>query len=167
MTRKSEASVTMSRHTNGTVYLIHFDRPYRHARHYLGYTEDLQTRMTDHANGRGARLMAVITDAGIEWQLARTWRGGRRRERQLKRQGGASRLCPCCGVRPRDGIRFASLPTAPTTMVGVEYRSMRQGAIFTQPDRRAGLPDIEHPLHTTHRVATHPCRPAPESGCDR
>lgn len=90
----------------GVVYLLHFDTPYRHARHYTGWTTNLHTRLTDHANGRGARLLAVITEAGIGWQLARTWIGTRGTERQLKRSGGAARYCPCCGVRPR-GSRFA------------------------------------------------------------
>ncbi|MCX5046690.1 hypothetical protein OG921_26295 [Aldersonia sp. NBC_00410] len=96
----------MAAKSAGVVYLIHFDRPYKHARHYLGFTNDLAARMDEHGSGRGARLMAVITEAGIGWELARTWTGSRGRERQLKRQGGASRACPCCGVRPR-GSRFA------------------------------------------------------------
>ncbi|MBB5085041.1 putative GIY-YIG superfamily endonuclease [Nonomuraea endophytica] len=29
----------------GTVYLLHFAQPYRHARHYLGWTTDLQARL--------------------------------------------------------------------------------------------------------------------------
>jgi predicted GIY-YIG superfamily endonuclease len=85
----------------GTVYLLHFDRPYAHARHYAGWTGDLPARLAEHAAGRGARLLAVLAEAGIGWRLARTWPGTRRRERQLKRQGGASRRCPLCGVRPR------------------------------------------------------------------
>jgi predicted GIY-YIG superfamily endonuclease len=85
----------------GTVYLLHFDRPYRHARHYCGWTRDLPARLVEHAAGRGARLLAVITDAGIGWQLARTWTGTRGRERQIKRQGGLSRCCPACGITPR------------------------------------------------------------------
>src|SRR5690348_739489 len=85
----------------GTVYLIHFDRRYQHAGHYLGWARDLLARLAEHARGHGARLMAVITEAGIGWQLARTWPGGRARERQLKKQGGASRRCPLCGVKPR------------------------------------------------------------------
>jgi predicted GIY-YIG superfamily endonuclease len=85
----------------GTVYLLHFDASYRHARHYTGWTDDLPARLATHETGRGARLLAVVRDAGIGWQLARTWPGSRARERQLKRQGGASRRCPLCGIRPR------------------------------------------------------------------
>ncbi|WP_330183831.1 hypothetical protein OHB26_09500 [Nocardia sp. NBC_01503] len=85
----------------GTVYLLHFDQPYRHARHYTGWTSDLESRLADHRDGRGARLMSVIREAGIGFSLARTWDGTRGRERQLKREGGASRRCPMCGVTPR------------------------------------------------------------------
>lgn len=81
---------------SGTVYLLHFERPYKHARHYRGYTDDLTARLAAHANGSGARLMAVIHAAGIGFTLARTWPGTRTRERQLKNQGGAARMCPIC-----------------------------------------------------------------------
>jgi hypothetical protein len=85
----------------GTVYLLHSDRPYRHARHYLGWAADLDSRLTEHAAGNGARPPAAVRTAGIGWTLARTWTGTHARERQLKRQGGASRRCPLCGVQPR------------------------------------------------------------------
>ena len=84
----------------GCVYLLHFDRPYRHAAHYTGWTANLFNRIEAHENGRGARLLAVVRDAGIGFTLARIWPGTRDRERALKRQGGASRRCPLCGVRP-------------------------------------------------------------------
>lgn len=87
--RKSNAHFT-------TVYLIHFNRPYRHARHYLGFTENLDKRITDHLCGMGARLMEVITDAGIEWRVVRTWHGDRRLERRLKNWHNAAFLCPLC-----------------------------------------------------------------------
>lgn len=80
----------------GTVYLLHLDRRYKHAAHYLGYTTDLQARLAEHEAGRGARLLQVVKAAGISWTLARTWPGDRRRERQLKNQGGRSRMCPTC-----------------------------------------------------------------------
>jgi hypothetical protein len=98
----------------GIVYLLHFDRPYGPgggangrgtAKHYIGWASDLEARLADHATGRGARLLAVFHAAGIGWSLARTWPGGRARERQIKRQGGASRCCPLCGVRPRGPTR--------------------------------------------------------------
>jgi len=85
----------------GTVYLLHFDRPYRHAGHYTGWTSDLDNRLACHERGRGARLLAVIQQAGIGWTLARTWPGTRTTERALKRQGGAARRCPLCGHGPR------------------------------------------------------------------
>ncbi len=34
--------------TPGTVYLIHFNRAYKHARHYMGFSENLDKRITDH-----------------------------------------------------------------------------------------------------------------------
>jgi predicted GIY-YIG superfamily endonuclease len=84
----------------GVVYLLHFNRPYAHAGHYTGWTANLPNRLAEHATGHGARLLSVVRDAGIGWQLARTWPGTRATERALKRQGGASRRCPLCGVRP-------------------------------------------------------------------
>jgi predicted GIY-YIG superfamily endonuclease len=87
----------------GTIYLLHFDRPYRHARHYLGWTDNLEQRLALHTKGQGARLLAVIAAHGIGWTLARTWTGTRTHERQLKNQGGASRRCPACGITPRAG----------------------------------------------------------------
>jgi predicted GIY-YIG superfamily endonuclease len=81
---------------NGTVYLIHFDTPLHHARHYLGWTTNLKARLEAHRRGNGARLMEVITEAGITWRLARTWEGGRELERHLKRQKNSPRFCPIC-----------------------------------------------------------------------
>ncbi len=78
------------------VYLIHFDIPYRHARHYLGYATDLNARIQRHRAGTGARLMGVISDAGIRWHVARTWEGTQTLEKALKLQKNSPRLCPIC-----------------------------------------------------------------------
>jgi predicted GIY-YIG superfamily endonuclease len=85
----------MTSQVPGIIYLIHFHQRYQHAGHYLGWTEDLVARLTLHAAGRGARLLRVIKDEGIGWELARTWEGDRHRERQLKQRGHA-RCCPIC-----------------------------------------------------------------------
>lgn len=81
------------------VYLIHFERPYRHARHYLGYSGDVVGRLEAPLEGNGARLMQVIAQAGIAWVLARVWPAGTRSyERRKKWSGASTRHCPiCCG----------------------------------------------------------------------
>ncbi len=109
----------------GTIYLLHFEQPYQHARHYLGWAENLDARLADHAAGRGARLLAVVQSAGIEWRLARTWEGTRARERQIKRMGGLSRSCPLCGVRPTslaDRVRVDALATLYPRYAAARFR---------------------------------------------
>jgi len=64
------------------------------------WTADLHARLAAHRDGRGARLMEVITAAAISWQLARTWPGGRDRERAIKNRHEAPRLCPICTPDP-------------------------------------------------------------------
>src|SRR4029453_11119618 len=39
------------------------------------WTLALPARLTAHTAGRGARLMEVVSEAGIGWQLARVWPG--------------------------------------------------------------------------------------------
>jgi len=80
---------------SGTIYLLHFDRPFGHARHYLGWTRDLEARLAAHGKASGSALMRAVADAGIGWRLAATWQGDRYRERQLKARGH-TRKCPIC-----------------------------------------------------------------------
>ncbi len=78
------------------VYLLHFHRKLAHSQHYIGFTRDLDRRLTDHLCGMGARLMEVCFERGIEWKLARTWPGDRELERRLKNRKEAPALCPIC-----------------------------------------------------------------------
>lgn len=94
----------------GTVYLIHFDSPYVHARHYVGWSEDeaiavgmsnadvtLPQRLEDHRSGRGSKLMAAVTEAGIGWHVARVWENvDRFVERKMHRRHCSARICPVC-----------------------------------------------------------------------
>ena len=80
----------------GTIYLLHFSEAYKHARHYVGFTTNLEQRLTEHAAGQGARLTQVIKEAGLSFSLARTWPGTRKTERQIKNRKEAPRLCPVC-----------------------------------------------------------------------
>ncbi|MBI3653680.1 MAG: endonuclease [Acidobacteria bacterium] len=80
----------------GTIYLLHFSQAFKHARHYVGFTTDLQSRLDAHSNGTGARLLEVITQAGLSFKLARIWHGTRQTERRLKNRKATPRLCPLC-----------------------------------------------------------------------
>jgi predicted GIY-YIG superfamily endonuclease len=84
----------------GTIYLLHFDRPFGHARHYLGWTRDLDARLAAHGKSDGSALMRAVAAAGIGWRLAATWEGDRYRERQLKARGH-TRKCPICRAEAR------------------------------------------------------------------
>jgi len=81
---------------NGVVYLLHFNRPLAHARHYMGWTTNLQERLHAHETGHGSRLMEVVAEWGITWRLVRVWEGHRDLERSLKAQHNSPRLCPVC-----------------------------------------------------------------------
>lgn len=83
----------------GYVYLLHFDRPYKHARHYLGYTVNVDQRLAMHASGRGARLLEVLKANGIHFTVAWVVAGDRRLERRLKDRHESPRLCPICNPR--------------------------------------------------------------------
>lgn len=91
------------------VYLIHFNEPYKHAQHYTGWAhsmDGLNTRLTEHACGNGARLMKVIAEQGITWKLARVWEeGDRELERRLKKWHGAKKYCPICRQKVRASCR--------------------------------------------------------------
>ena len=76
------------------IYMLHFDQPYRHARHYVGWTEDLLDRLDRHAAGHGARLMAVIWQAGIGFTLVRICEGTRHTERAIKHAGRRGPVLP-------------------------------------------------------------------------
>jgi predicted GIY-YIG superfamily endonuclease len=81
-----------------TVYLIHLDRPLAHARHYIGFTDDLERRLHEHQQGNGSKMLAAVARAGISWRLARTWSGDRTWERRLKRYKKSKQLCPICSA---------------------------------------------------------------------
>ena len=134
------------------MYLLHFDRPYKHARHYLGWASDLEARLAAHSAGHGARLLEVIRDAGISWTLARTWSGTRTRERQLKNQGGASRRCPHCGIHPPQRV----WETRELTAVTRRLFAVIDGDWITN---RAALAYARRRITTRLTNPTHPITP--------
>ena len=96
----------------GTVYLIHFKTPYFHAKHYLGWTTNVDKRINVHKKGLGSRLLQVIKGEGIDWKVSRLWQNVTRRfERHLKEvRKNAPQLCPIC----RGEISYDALVTPET-----------------------------------------------------
>jgi len=89
-------------------YLVCFSEPYtartgqqkKQARHYLGWTVNLDKRIQLHRANQGARLLAVINAAGIGWAVVRIWdNGSRALELKLKSRHRHADLCPVCQER--------------------------------------------------------------------
>lgn len=80
----------------GTLYLLHFEPPYKHARHYLGWTQNPESRFDRHLAGRGSPLVKAALAAGSIVTVARTWSGDRNEERRIKNGKNVPRLCPTC-----------------------------------------------------------------------
>lgn len=98
----------------GTVFVLHFDRPYQHATHYTGWTDlPLFERIEQLKRGHASPLLAAVIKAGIGWRLARTWENvTRQKELSLKRSGSASRYCPvCAAARIESGVGRRRYPT--------------------------------------------------------
>jgi hypothetical protein len=82
------------------IYLLHFNQPLgssqHQAWHYLGLTQCLTTRLTQHAQGSGAAITRALIRQGGTFQCVRTWQGGRDTERKLKARKNHKLLCPLC-----------------------------------------------------------------------
>ncbi len=79
------------------LYLLHFDPPYRHAGHYLGYTQDILKRFRLHLDGRGSPLVKAAVKSGSKIVLVRIWAEDGNAEQEIKRVvGSRARLCPLC-----------------------------------------------------------------------
>lgn len=81
----------------GTVYVLHFDPPYLHAGHYVGWTAgDVDVRRAVHLHGTGSALVRAGVAAGADVALVATFAGTRTLERRLKRRHKTAQFCPTC-----------------------------------------------------------------------
>lgn len=82
------------------VYLIHLKEPMgsaKHsAQHYIGFTDDVDSREVRHWKGMGAKILAAARLKGIDFNVVRTWPGDKKLERKLKNRRNHKRLCPVC-----------------------------------------------------------------------
>jgi len=84
--------------TSRRIYILHFDRPFSHAKHYVGSADNVSLRVLEHATGRGANLMRHVVGAGIGFIVSCTFPGTRGDERIMKKRWKdvAKRRCPVC-----------------------------------------------------------------------
>jgi hypothetical protein len=86
-----------------SLYLLHFDPPYKHAKHYLGWTPDLHVdrRAREHIDGvqhKASPLVLAALDAGCSVVISRRWEGPQydRKAERAKKHRGHTWLCPIC-----------------------------------------------------------------------
>ena len=71
------------------VYVLHFSEPIGesqngdeeyepHARHYVGYTCDMDRRIKEHRRGSGGHLCRVAKARGVTIEIAHVWVGAGR-----------------------------------------------------------------------------------------
>jgi predicted GIY-YIG superfamily endonuclease len=95
--------LSLRHNVQGTVYVLHFEPAYKHARHYVGWTEgDVVRRVAVHLRGRGSPLVRAAVEAGVDVQLAATYEGTRYLERRLKSWHNTGRFCAICRERHHD-----------------------------------------------------------------
>lgn len=89
------------------VYLLHFERPYKHAKHYIGWSPNVEERIQKHKEGKGAGLTRALKEAGIGFIVAWVWWGeGHSFERDLHDRKNSKRFCPTC--RGAAALEFAT-----------------------------------------------------------
>lgn len=106
---------------NGVIYVLHFDHPYKHAGHYIGWAHDFEQfkrRLQRHRTGQGSKLMRAVTQAYIPYRIVYLQPGDRNEERRMKNYNRGSRFCWICQQRTKSlQQKLVQLtPIAGTTM---------------------------------------------------
>lgn len=85
------------------VYIIHFEKPFHHAKHYIGMTgEGLLERFKRHKQGGGAKITSAVVKAGIKLRCLmkigefETAGEARQFEIRLKKRKESKRFCSIC-----------------------------------------------------------------------
>ena len=79
------------------VYVIHLEQPLGHARHYIGYADNIARRVQEHLDCRGGRLLCAAVRKDIPFEVVRIYPGeGRSFEKRLKLSKVGGRYCPVC-----------------------------------------------------------------------
>jgi predicted GIY-YIG superfamily endonuclease len=120
------------------LYLLHFDPRFRHAGHYLGYTQDLPQRFSLHLRGRGSPLVAAAVQSGCKIRLVRIWEEDGNAEQEIKRViGSRARLCPICNPKKASTV----LAVYKSVLVDLDTPDQVQKALDWVPGRQHAVVD--------------------------
>jgi len=105
------------------IYLLHFERPLQHARHYCGASRRVIARIREHRNGHGSHLTNALHEHNIPFVVTNVWQTDQpfASEHILKIQNNGPRYCPLCTTRIPT-IRFAT-PLAASTIHDIDQKS--------------------------------------------
>jgi len=91
-------------HTEGHLYLFHFHRPLGNvanaramATHYVGFAEDLHSRLAVQFAGKGAKIVAAAIRQGITFDVYH-WPAPLIVEKLVKRTHKTALYCPTCAA---------------------------------------------------------------------
>lgn len=85
------------------VYIIHIDEKIGRCQHYVGYTKDLERRISEHRGKNGSPLLNEANRRGFHWDVVvKIPNGDRETEKRLKSYKKASRFCPICNPKIAD-----------------------------------------------------------------
>ncbi len=105
----------MVSNVQGTIYILHFEKPFKHARHYIGWAKDVKKRLKEHTNGnrKSCVLTHELKKAGIGFVVAQLIPGTRNDERTLKNRKNTPRLCPICNGTYKENSLLLELISPP------------------------------------------------------
>lgn len=133
------------------IYVLHFNEPLHHARHYTGCTTHLQARLTAHANGQGSSLSRYMWANQLEWTLGSlfvcTKAAMRRHERALKNTNNAPKFCGICFNPP---ARLPETTPYPLEAIpfGITSATIRKNTNWIPSEIRVRLTSTEEPKTT-------------------
>lgn len=102
--------------TQGHLYIFHFNAPLGNlanrraqAQHYVGFAEDLDSRIAKQLAGRGAKLVAAALAKGLVFELYH-WPACLAQEKLVKKTKKTALYCPACAAARRRLPRPLPIP---------------------------------------------------------
>lgn len=84
------------------VFLLHFDQPFHHVRHFLTAADSIEAEPGHVAPLeliQASTTLEAAMKCGITARVARTWPGTQFTASRLRSLKNSSKLCPLCAVK--------------------------------------------------------------------